>query len=90
MYSVSAVTDFDYYKSTTYIFNDSKGVRQTIHMYCENQAEFNDNIRALKSLNKQFDKKFYIDFKSDIINELNTFGTDFVSVSDEPYGFVAI
>ena len=59
-------------------------------MYCENQAEFNDNIRALKSLNKQFDKKFYIDFKSDIINELNTFGTDFVSVSDEPYGFVAI
>lgn len=90
MYSVSAVTDFDYYKFTTYTFNDSKGVRQTIHMYCENQAEFNDNIRALKSLNKQFDKKFYIDFKSDIINELNTFGTDFVSVSDEPYGFVAI
>ena len=59
-------------------------------MYCENQAEYNDNIRALKSLNKQFDKKFYIDFKSDIINELNTLGTDFVSVSDEPYGFVAI
>lgn len=90
IYSVDATTNYDYYKSTMYTFKDSNGVSQTIHMYCKNQEEFNDNVRALKALKKKFGKKFYIDFKSDIIGDLNTIGTDFIPISEEPYGFIAV
>ena len=87
---MDATTNYDYYKSTMYTFKDSNGVSQTIHMYCKNQEEFNDNVRALKALKKKFGKKFYIDFKSDIIGDLNTLGTDFIPISEEPYGFIAV